>query len=69
MDSFIDEYLRNPANAVAMARESAGRKSWNIDDDQIYKELASPEFRLYEEMILSSMEETLRSGNYVYLHP
>ena len=69
MDSFIDEYLRNPANAVAMARECAGRKSWNIDDDQIYKELASPEFRLYEEMILSSMEETLRSGNYVYLHP
>ena len=69
MDSFIDEYLRNPANAVAMARESAGTKSWNIDDDQIYKELASPEFRLYEEMILSSMEETLRSGNYVYLHP
>ena len=50
MDSFIDEYLRNPANAVAMARESAGRKSWNIDDDQIYKELASPEFRLYEEI-------------------
>ncbi|MBO5419094.1 MAG: hypothetical protein J6A22_03320 [Bacteroidales bacterium] len=65
MGSFIDEYLRNPANAVASARECAGRKSWKIDDDLIYKELASPEFRLYEEMVMSSWEdETFVSGNY-----
>ena len=59
MGSFIDEYLRNPANAVASARECAGRKSWKIDDDLIYKELASPEFRLYEEIIFCMAADDL----------
>ena len=71
MNSFIADYLQDPSLAVAAAQASCRQTMWldNIDEDEIYRQLASGEFRLYEEMILSSMEETLRSGNYVYLHP
>ena len=36
-----------------------------IDEDEIYRQLASPEFRLYEEIILSpDLEEAPRANSF-----
>lgn len=53
MRSFIEDYLQDPTQAIANARESLAAPSWydSIDEDMIYAQIASPEFRLYEEMI------------------
>lgn len=55
MKSFIEDYFLNPTQAIANARQSADTESWydNIDEDMIYTQIASPEFRLYEAMILA----------------
>ena len=59
MCNFIEDYLNDPARAISTARGLASSILSNeeYDDDQIYDEIASPEFRLYEEMILCDMEE------------
>lgn len=53
MCDFIEDYLRNPSAAISEAlrrvREMNG--SARFDDQLVYKQIASPEFRLYEEMI------------------
>lgn len=53
MNSFFEAYLNNPSEAIAEARKSAAAKSWcdDIDEDMIYAQLGSPEFRLYEQLI------------------
>jgi len=55
MRTFIEYYLLDPTKAIADASNSVQTASWcdNIDDDMIYAEIASPEFRLYEAIILS----------------
>lgn len=59
MCNFIEDYLNDPARAISTARGLASSILSNeeYDDDQIYDEIASPEFRLYEEMILCDAEE------------
>lgn len=59
MCNFIEDYLNDPARAILTARGLASRILINeeFDEEQIYKEIASPEFRLYEEMILCEAEE------------
>ena len=54
MYNFIDDYLYNPSKAVAAAAESSRNQNWydSIDEEDIYKDLASAEFRLYEAIIL-----------------
>lgn len=55
MCNFIEEYLKNPSQAVAVARKSADDRFLGLDcpDDEIYSQLASPEFRLYEQITVS----------------
>lgn len=55
MRTFIEDYLLDPAQAIADARNSEQTSSWcdNIDEDMIYAEIASPEFRLYEAIVFS----------------
>lgn len=52
MRNFIEDYLSDPSNAVSDARLDLCSKPWyaQFADDEIYKEMASPEFRLYEEI-------------------
>lgn len=59
MCTFIEDYLSNPSDAIAAARERANGKSWSdqVDERMIYREIASPEFRLYEEIIMSEPAE------------
>lgn len=61
MKSFIEEYLQNPAQAIAEARQTATTDNWydNIDEEMIYAQIASPEFRLYEAMVLNTGAEAL----------
>jgi hypothetical protein len=67
MGNFIEDYLRNPSLAISSARESADRKfrSDLFDEEKIYKEMESPEFHLYEAMVMSDTNEnTPRTGAY-----
>ena len=54
MRSFIEDYLQNPSLAVAAAQNTPMGWTEDIDEDMIYSQLASPEFRLYEEIILNA---------------
>lgn len=53
MNSFVEDYQVSKTAAVASAVEEAGRRNWSeqIDEDMIYAQIASPEFRLYMEII------------------
>lgn len=68
MKSFIENYLLDPSQAIADARQMSQTDSWseNIDEDQIYSQIASGEFRLYEEMIFSQSEGQSSASVYVY---
>ena len=59
MKSFIEEYLQNPAQAIADARQAASTDNWydNIDEEIIYSQLASPEFKLFEAIVLAPEHE------------
>lgn len=53
MYNFIEDYLACKTQALASAKKTADNMNWcdSIDNEQIYAQLASPEFRLYEEMV------------------
>lgn len=55
MCNFIEDYPYDPAQAIMNAKALADKKFENIviDEDMIWQELGSPEFRLYEEIALS----------------
>ena len=57
MRNFIEDYLQNPSLAVAAAQNTPMGWTEGIDEDIIYSQLASPEFRLYEEIILNASSE------------
>lgn len=60
MRTFIEDYLQNPAQAIENARQSASGSWYDvIDEDMIYAQIASAEFRLYEAMTLSPSDEKL----------
>ncbi len=53
MRTFIHDYLQDPSQAISDAFQRAAYKlSADFSEENIYEELSSPEFRLYEEMIL-----------------
>lgn len=67
MSNFIEDYLQNPSQAISSARERADRrfKFDSLDQQRIYKEIASPEFHLYEAMVMSDTDEnTPRADSY-----
>lgn len=59
MNNFIEDYLNNPAQAISAARERADYRFDNAqyDEEQIYNEIASPEFRLYEAVVMSGTND------------
>ena len=66
METFIEDYCQNPSKAIEKAQQTIS-DSWydNIDEDMIYAQIASPEFRLYEAMIFApSVSETERTPLY-----
>lgn len=59
MGTFIEEYLQDPSMAFSSALEQLNQTNRfeQVDDDSIYRQLASGEFKLYEEIILSRTSE------------
>lgn len=55
MSNFIEDYLSDPTMAIANACKSIRSNSCagHIDDEEIYLQLSSPEFRLYEDIVLN----------------
>ena len=53
MCTFIEDYLENPSEAIASAVINAGTILWadSIDEDQIYQQIGTGSFRLYEELL------------------
>lgn len=67
MSNFIEDYLSDPAQAISAARERADLRFRNcqFDDEQIYKVISTPEFHLYEAVVMSDANEnTPRAGSY-----
>lgn len=56
MRTFIEQYLNNSSAAITFANMSG---DWmdSVDEDMIYRQLATPEFRLYEEIVFSGAAE------------
>lgn len=68
MGTFIEDYLMDPHRAISSALEQLNRTNWQkqIDNDAIYAELATGEFRLYETMILNSpSDDSPRAESFV----
>lgn len=59
MGTFIEDYLNNPTLAISAAMNQLDRTDRfdNINEDDIYSQIASGEFRLYEEIIFSDVAE------------
>jgi hypothetical protein len=59
MSNFIEDYLSDPAQAISTARERAHLKFWydEFDEEKIYNEISSPEFHLYEAVVMSEENE------------
>ena len=59
MGTFIEEYLQDPSMAISSALEQLAKTNRleQVDDDSIYNELATGEFKLYEEIILCELSE------------
>ena len=55
MCNLIEDYLADPSAAIQSAMPSVEARFCSIDcnDDMIYAQLSSPEFRLYEQITLS----------------
>ena len=53
MNTFIEDYLQNPSQAIANAQQIANTTLWAdaIDEELIYSQICSPDFRLYEVII------------------
>jgi hypothetical protein len=55
MRTFIEDYLQNHGQAIADALIASKSLGWsdNIDEELIYAQIASGEFRLYEDIVVS----------------
>lgn len=61
MKTFIEDYLHNPTEAIAKAAQSMTGKWYDsIDEEQIYADIASPEFRLYENIVFAHSEDEIQ---------
>ena len=57
MRNFIEDYLVNPSLAIETAQKTSMAWADDVDEEMIWQQLASSEFKLYEEIIFGSSEE------------
>ena len=68
MNNFVEDYPGAKSRTLAAAKSEADSRKYfdQVDEDDIYRQLSSPEYKLYLEMIFSdSVEES--SDIYTYL--
>lgn len=63
MCTFIEDYLSSPSVAIRKAQTESQSRLDDIDDETIYAQLASPEYRLYEMIIFSFSDEGVLQVN------
>ena len=51
MCTFIEDYLKDPSDAIGKAMVEQKERLVDVDDELIYSQISSPEFRLYEEIV------------------
>ena len=68
MYDFIEDYPGAKTQTLALAKAEADKRTWcdEVDDELIYKQISSPEFNLYMEMIFSENSEDT-SNVYSYI--
>lgn len=66
MRNFIRDYIDNPSKAISDARNAKVNWPDEVDEEMIYAQLSTPEFRLYEEILLSSSYDEASPANYIY---
>ena len=59
MSTFIEDYLSNPSLAIAEAKNRPLSWADDVDEDFIYSQISTPQFRLYEAVILAPSTEDL----------
>lgn len=59
MSTFIEDYLSNPSLAIAEAKNRPMSWADEVDEDLIYSQISSPQFRLYEAVIMAPSAEDL----------
>jgi hypothetical protein len=64
MRSFIQDYLQDPSQAVAALKNQNSFEDWSqcVDEDSIYAAISTPEFHLYQEIILCDSASDLRTS-------
>ena len=59
MRNFIEDYLNDPSGAVSAAVNESSFVNFgkDFDEDSIYEQISSGDFRLYEEILFSGTTE------------
>lgn len=59
MRNFIEDYLIDPSGAISAAVNESSFVNFgkDFDEDSIYEQISSGEFRLYEEILFSGATE------------
>ncbi len=54
MCNFVNDFPLDKSQTFEQAKQLADSRKWceTIDDDCIYSQISSPEFRLYQEVVL-----------------
>lgn len=57
MKTFIEDYVSDHDKAIADAVAADNSRKWqdSVDEEMIYRQIASPEFKLYQEIICCSL--------------
>lgn len=68
MSNFVEDYPDSKSCTLAAAKAEADNRHWfdQVDEEEIYRQLSSPEYKLYLEMIFSDSNEEI-SKVYTYL--
>lgn len=59
MSNFIEDYLANPSFAVAEAKNRPMSWAEDIDEEMIYSQISTPQFRLYEAVVMTPSSDDL----------
>ena len=59
MSNFIEDYLRNPSFAIDEAMKRPMGWANEVEEDSIYSQISTPQFRLYEAVIMTPSSEDL----------
>ena len=59
MRNFIEDYLMDPSGAISAAVNESSFVNFgkDFDEDSIYEQISSGDFRLYEEILFSGTTE------------